>query len=211
MRSYFDIETTGLNLETDLFRCAVATDDDGVHTFVDVDLFIKYVLETNATFVSFNGAAFDFPFLAAKSKDVWSRAKLAQVAARSIDLMFDFACDNGYRCSLNSLAAPLGAAKTNAGDWAATCDDIDKLVEYCTADVALLKRVCESGEQNSYLKRISQKGKEHVWTLPRPFRTIKVALEHITAAPPDQSWQTDPMDLQSGVAWIEAALLAAVA
>jgi hypothetical protein len=211
MLSYFDIETTGLDVDADTFRCAVAADDAGVHTFLEVDEFIKYVLETEATLVSFNGAAFDFPFLAAKLKNVWNRAKLAQVAARSIDIMFDFACDNGYRCSLNSLAQPLGAAKTGEGGWAATCDNIEELVEYCKADVALLKLVCESGEKNNYLKRISQTGKEHVWTLARPFRTIKVALEQIVVAPPDQSWQTDPMNLHEGVAWIETALLAAVA
>jgi hypothetical protein len=211
MLSYFDIETTGLDLTKDTFRCAVAADDAGVHAFTDIDEFLKYILKTDATFVTFNGAAFDFPFLAAKLPDIWQRAKLAQLAAQSIDIMFDFVCDNGYRCSLNSLAEPLGGAKTGEGGWAATCEDLGQLVEYCKADVALLKLVYEAGEQNMFLKRVTQKGKEHVWTLARPFRTVKVALEQITTAPPDQSWQTDPMDLHNAVTWIETALLAAVA
>jgi hypothetical protein len=206
MFAFFDIETTGLNARTDDFRCAVAEDDDGVHRFTDLEAFTTYILTTKATFVTFNGAAFDFNFLAEKTDDNLQKARLAQLAALSIDLMFDFMCDHGYRCSLNSFAEPLGGSKSQEGGWAATCTNMDELLEYCALDVRILKQVYQAGEENAFLHRHTKAKKLVVWTLARSFRTVKAALEAVKQNPPDQSWQTDPVDIVAAVTWIETAL-----
>jgi len=186
-------------------------DDDGTHVFTESMELAKYLTTTKNTAVSFNGGAFDFQFLAAQAgKDIFHKARLAQVAARSLDLMFDFACSHGYRCSLNSLAGPsLGTSKTNSGEWAAKETDVAKIIEYCTADVALLKQVHCHGVTHSFLKRKSAAGRQSVWPLPGGFRTVAQALEELHALPPDQSWQSEPMDIPGSIQWMPVALEAA--
>jgi hypothetical protein len=178
--------------------------------FTDAAELNTYLTTTANTMVSFNGAAFDFQFLAEKIKDIFHKARVAQVAARSVDLMFDFTCSHGYRCSLNSLAGPsLGVSKTNSGEWAATETDVAKIIEYCTADVALLKQIHELGVKNAYLKRQSIAGKQSVWPLPGGFRTVATGLAELLSCPPDQSWQSEPMDIQGSIQWMSDALEAA--
>jgi len=209
MLVWFDIETTGLDFDKDEFRCGVVEDEAGVVTvFTDAPAMASHLLALGATCVTFNGAAFDFPFLAAKMASPFERAQLAQMTSSSIDIMFDFLCHHGYRASMNSFGTALGTEKTWDGASAAVSQDLPAIIEYCKADVALLRRVYEVGVAEKKLSRVSVKQRKSTWALPQDgaFRTVAVALADVTRAPPDQSWMTEPTDITSTLAWVGRAL-----
>jgi len=87
----------------------------------------------------------------------------------SLDLMDSLYRRLGFRISLDSVAkATLGAEKTADGIQSVAwyrAGQLDKVAEYCKADVDLTRRVFEFGRQNGficYLSRLGSKQKVQV-------------------------------------------------
>lgn len=82
-----------------------------------------------------------------------SQIRLASIP--TLDMMLDLQKNFGFRVSLNSLAsASLGAAKTADGvqsvEWFRR-GELDKVAEYCKADVDITRRVFEFGRDNGFM------------------------------------------------------------
>lgn len=81
---------------------------------------------------------------------------------RTLDLLQDIHRTLGFRLSLDSIAeASLGAHKTADGllavEWFRT-GQMDKVAEYCKADVDITRRVYEFGRDNGYVHYRSKLG-----------------------------------------------------
>ncbi len=81
---------------------------------------------------------------------------------RSVDMLDDIFRTLGFRISLASLAkACLGAAKTADGiqsvNWF-RAGELDKVAEYCKADVDITRRVYEFGRDNGFAYYYSKLG-----------------------------------------------------
>lgn len=207
MFAYFDIETTGLTAEAD-FVCAVVIVGDEVHTFAKLDDVVAWLLASTETIVSWNGLSFDFKFLSDRVADELVRARLAWVALhRHLDLMLDFTVDHGFPTSMQSVATPLGLAKTWTGEEAADSEDFIKVLEYCTNDVRVLKTIHETGALQHWLHRHSAAGKRSVWVLPATgFRDTSSCLAALAKTPPDQGWMSSPFNIAGTAEWALAAL-----
>jgi DEAD/DEAH box helicase domain-containing protein len=73
----------------------------------------------------------------------------------TLDMLFDLQKILGFSISLDSIAsASLGATKTADGvksvEWF-RAGELDKVVEYCKADVDITRRVYEFGRDNGYI------------------------------------------------------------
>ncbi len=83
-------------------------------------------------------------------------------ALRSTDMLQDLFRTLGFRLSLESIAkATLGISKTADGlqsvEWFRQ-GELDKVAEYCKADVDITRRVYEFGRQNGYVHYYSKLG-----------------------------------------------------
>jgi len=83
-------------------------------------------------------------------------------AFRSADMLADIFKILGFRLSLDSLAkATLGATKTADGlqsvEWYRN-GELDKVAEYCKADVDITRRVYEFGRDNGFVYYYSKLG-----------------------------------------------------
>ena len=81
---------------------------------------------------------------------------------RSVDMLQDIFKALGFRLSLDSIAkATLGATKTADGiksvEWFRN-GELDKVAEYCKADVDITRRVYEFGRDNGYINYYSKLG-----------------------------------------------------
>ena len=81
---------------------------------------------------------------------------------RSVDMLDDIFRVLGFRISLDSLAkACLGATKTADGiqsvEWF-RAGELDKVAEYCKADVDITRRVYEFGRDNGFVHYYSKLG-----------------------------------------------------
>ena len=83
-------------------------------------------------------------------------------AIRSVDMLQDIFRTLNFRISLDSIAkATLGATKTADGiksvEWFRE-GELDKVAEYCKADVDITRRVYEFGRDNGYVNYYSKLG-----------------------------------------------------
>jgi DEAD/DEAH box helicase domain-containing protein len=81
---------------------------------------------------------------------------------RSVDMLQDIFRTLNFRISLDSIAkASLGATKTADGiqsvEWFRN-GELDKVAEYCKADVDITRRVYEFGRENGYVNYYSKLG-----------------------------------------------------
>ena len=81
---------------------------------------------------------------------------------RSTDMLQDIFRTLGFRLSLDSIAkASLGATKTANGlksvEWYKN-GELDKVAEYCKADVDITRRVYEFGRNNGFVHYYSKLG-----------------------------------------------------
>lgn len=201
---YLDIETTGLDIDKCNFTCGVAICNNVVFTFETAVSMVAYLttLPKDAIVVTFNGLAFDLPFLAKKiaqaSADVALTQQLAHLATHNhIDIMYAFACTFGYFTSLQSFATPLGIAKTWSGAAAAASTDLPKIIEYCTQDVKVLQQVHQHALTNGKLDRVTQRGHTSTWTLlhSNQIPLVSQCSANIQTMPPDQNWMDNPPNL----------------
>lgn len=193
---YFDIETSGLDPATSDFKCACFSHGEVKHVARSVADAVSYIVgrPANDQFVTWNGAAFDFRFLAEKTECHITRGRLAHIARdRHFDMMLDFLAHYGYPASMESFASRLpGEGKTWSGAGAAEAsdEDIEKVIAYCENDVQILRSIHKAGRTNRTLARTTKGGKVHIWPLPRfgAFRDVAKCLEMSNCQMPDQTW-----------------------
>jgi DEAD/DEAH box helicase domain-containing protein len=157
---FFDLETQNLfedvggrdNIDKLKVACAVtystAKNDFSVYWEQDVPALLAE-LKSATKVIGFNLQNFDYKVLQPYS----SQIRLASIP--TLDMLLDLQKNLGFRVSLDSLAsASLGAAKTADGvqsvEWFRK-GELDKVAEYCKADVDITRRVFEFGRDNGYV------------------------------------------------------------
>ncbi len=106
--------------------------------------------------VGFNIIGFDYEVLKPYVPTVNFRS------FRSVDMLQDIFHTLGFRLSLDSIAkATLGATKTADGVQSVIWyrnGELDKIAEYCKADVDITRRVYEFGRDNGFIHYYSKLG-----------------------------------------------------
>jgi len=166
---YFDLETQKTfdevggrnNIAALKFACGVtwstSRNDFAVYWESDVPALMAE-LKAADRIVGFNVINFDYEVLRAyMPTDAY-----AFRAIRTTDMLADIFRALGFRLSLDSLAkATLGETKTADGlqsvEWFRN-GELDKVVEYCKADVDITRRVYEFGRQNGFVHYYSKLG-----------------------------------------------------
>ncbi len=163
---FFDLETQKLFQEVGgrfpgklLLACGVtySTDrnDFAVYWERDVQALIDELKSADKV-IGFNVREFDYRVLQAYAPAV-NFASL-----RTLDLLLDLRRTLHFGLSLDSLArACLGAAKSADGiqsvEWF-RAGELDKVAEYCKADVDITRRVYEFGRENGFVYYYSKLG-----------------------------------------------------
>jgi DEAD/DEAH box helicase domain-containing protein len=164
---FFDLETQFLfdevggrdHIDRLKVACAVtystAGNDFRVYWEKDVSALLDELKSADKV-VGFNLINFDYKALQPYAPQL----RLASLPTR--DMLLDIYQTLGFRVSLDSLAgATLGAAKTADGiqsvNWF-RAGELDKVAEYCKADVDITRRVFEFGRDNGYVYYTSKQG-----------------------------------------------------
>lgn len=157
---FFDLETQNLfdevggrdNFDKLKLACGVTysteKNDFTVYWEKDAPALITE-LKSATKVVGFNLLGFDYKVL----QPYASQTRLASIP--TLDLLFDLQKNLGFRVSLDNLAgASLNAAKTADGvqsvQWFRD-GKLDKVAEYCKADVDITRRVFEFGRDNGFV------------------------------------------------------------
>ncbi len=157
---FFDLESQNLfedvggrgNIDKLKVACAVtySTEKNGftVYWEKDVSALIEE-LKSATKVVGFNLQGFDYLVLKPYSPET----RFASIP--TLDMLLDLQKILGFRIGLDSIAsASLGAAKTADGiksvEWFRS-GELDKVAEYCKADVEITRRVFEFGRDNGYI------------------------------------------------------------
>lgn len=164
---FFDLETQNLfedvggrdNLERLKVACAVtystAKNDFSIYWEQDVPALLAE-LRSATKVIGFNLLHFDYRVLQPYSNQV----RLASIP--TLDMLADIQKNLGFRVSLDNLAgASLGTAKIASGvqsvEWF-RIGELDKVAEYCKADVDITRRVFEFGRDNGFVYYRSKLG-----------------------------------------------------
>ena len=163
---YFDLESQKLFQEIEgrdpsklLLACGVTWStergDFAVYWEQDVQGLISELKSADRV-IGFNIISFDYQVLKPYAPDENFRA------FRSTDMLQDIFRTLGFRISLDSIAkATLGATKTADGiqsvEWYRN-GELDKVAEYCKADVDITRRVYEFGRDNGFVHYYSKLG-----------------------------------------------------
>ncbi|HLE92564.1 MAG TPA: ribonuclease H-like domain-containing protein [Anaerolineales bacterium] len=163
---YFDLESQKLFEEVGgrdasklLLACSVtwstARNDFAVYWEKDVQALIAELKSADRV-IGFNTIKFDYEVLRPYAPNENFRA------LRSIDILQDVFRTLNFRLSLDSIArATLGTTKTADGvmsvEWFRQ-GELDKVAEYCKADVDITRRVYEFGRDHGFLHYYSKLG-----------------------------------------------------
>jgi len=163
---YFDLESQKLFQEVGgrdpgklLLACGVTwstmRDDFAVYWEKDAAALIAELKAADRV-IGFNIISFDYEVLKPYAPNENFRA------FRSTDMLQDIFRALGFRLSLDSIAkATLGATKTADGvksvEWFRN-GELDKVAEYCKADVDITRRVYEFGRDNGHVHYYSKLG-----------------------------------------------------
>lgn len=163
---YFDLESQKLFQEVGgrdpsklLLACGVTwsskRNDFAVYWENDVQALVAELKAADRV-IGFNIINFDYQVLKPYTPTENFRA------IRSIDMLQDIFCTLNFRISLDSIAkATLGATKTADGiksvEWFRN-GELDKVAEYCKADVDITRRVYEFGRDNGLVHYYSKLG-----------------------------------------------------
>jgi DEAD/DEAH box helicase domain-containing protein len=163
---YFDLESQklfqdvgGRDASKLLLACGVTwsteRNDFAVYWEQDVQALVNELKSADKV-VGFNIINFDYEVLKPYVPNTNFRA------FRSVDMLQDIFRTLNFRISLDSIAkATLGAAKTADGiqsvEWFRN-GELDKVAEYCKADVDITRRVYEFGRENGYVNYYSKLG-----------------------------------------------------
>lgn len=161
---YFDLESQKLFEEVGgrdpgklLLACGVtwstARNDFAVYWEKDAPALVAELKAADRV-IGFNIVSFDYEVLKPYAPNENFRA------FRSTDMLQDIFRALGFRLSLDSIAkATLGATKTADGvksvEWFRN-GELDKVAEYCKADVDITRRVYEFGRDNGYVHYYSK-------------------------------------------------------
>jgi DEAD/DEAH box helicase domain-containing protein len=157
---FFDLETQNLfqdvggrqNVSQLKMACGVTwsteKNDFSVYWEKDASALIDE-LKSAAKVIGFNLRDFDYQVLQPYAPDI----RFASLP--TLDLLLDISRILGFRLSLDTIAnASLGMAKTANGvqsvEWFRK-GELDKVAEYCKADVDITRRVYEFGRDNGYV------------------------------------------------------------
>ncbi len=157
---FFDLETQNLfqdvggrqNVGRLKVACAVTwsseKNDFSVYWEKDVPELIKELKSANRV-IGFNIVSFDYEVLKPYAPQENFRA------LQTTDMLQDIFRALNFRLSLDTIAsATLGATKTADGvqsvEWFRN-GELDKVAEYCKADVDITRRVYEFGRDNGYI------------------------------------------------------------
>jgi len=163
---YFDLESQKLFEEVGgrdasqlLLACGVTwsteRNDFAIYWEKEVEALVAELKAADKV-VGFNIINFDYQVLKPYTPNENFRA------FRSVDMLQDIFKTLGFRLSLDSIAkATLGATKTADGiksvEWFRN-GELDKVAEYCKADVDITRRVYEFGRDNGYVHYFSKLG-----------------------------------------------------
>lgn len=163
---YFDLESQKLFEEVGgrdpgklLLACGVtwstARNDFAVYWEKDAPALIAELKAADRV-IGFNIVSFDYEVLKPYAPTENFRA------FRSTDMLQDIYRTLGFRLSLDTIAkATLGATKTADGvksvEWFRN-GELDKVAEYCKADVDITRRVYEFGRNSGYVHYYSKLG-----------------------------------------------------
>jgi DEAD/DEAH box helicase domain-containing protein len=163
---YFDLESQKLFQEVGgrdasklLLACGVTwsttRNDFAVYWEKDASALIAELKSADRV-IGFNIISFDYVVLKPYAPNENFRA------FRSTDMLQDIFRTLGFRLSLDSIAkASLGATKTADGvqsvEWFKN-GELDKVAEYCKADVDITRRVYEFGRDNGFVHYYSKLG-----------------------------------------------------
>jgi len=174
---FFDLETQNLfedvggrqNISKLRLACGVTWSSDrndfAVYWEADSRALVDELMQAKRV-VGFNLREFDYQVLQPYAPEV----RVSSIP--TLDLLLDLKRKLGFRLSLDSIAsATLGAAKTADGvqsvQWFRT-GQLDKVSDYCKADVDITRRVFEYGREHGhvfYRSRLGSKLKVAVeWT-----------------------------------------------
>ena len=157
---FFDLESQNLfqdvggreNIEKLRVACAVTwstqTNDFSVYWEKDVPALIEE-LKSATKVIGFNLRGFDYLVLQPYAPEI----RFASLP--TLDMLLDLQRILGFRVSLDSVAsASLGANKTADGvqsvEWF-RAGELNKVAEYCKADVDITRRVYEFGRDNGHI------------------------------------------------------------
>jgi DEAD/DEAH box helicase domain-containing protein len=163
---YFDTESQKLFHEVGgrdasklLLACGVtwstARDDFAVYWEKDASALVAELKAADRV-VGFNVIGFDYEVLKPYARNENFRS------FRTTDMLRDIYRALNFRLSLDSIArATLGVSKTGDGlksvEWFRN-GELDKVAEYCKADVDITRRVHEFGRDNGYVHYFSRLG-----------------------------------------------------
>jgi DEAD/DEAH box helicase domain-containing protein len=163
---YFDLESQKLFEEVGgrdpgklLLACGVtwstARNDFAVYWEKDAQALVNELKSADRV-IGFNIISFDYEVLKPYALNENFRA------FRSTDMLQDIFRALGFRLSLDTIAkATLGATKTADGiksvEWFRN-GELDKVAEYCKADVDITRRVYEFGRNNGFVHYYSKLG-----------------------------------------------------
>jgi len=163
---YFDLESQKLFQEVGgrdpsklLLACGVtwSTERNGFAVYWEKDApALITELKSADRVIGFNIISFDYEVLKPYASNENFRA------FRSTDMLQDIFRTLNFRLSLDSIAkATLGATKTADGiqsvEWFKN-GELDKVAEYCKADVDITRRVYEFGRDNGFVYYYSKLG-----------------------------------------------------
>ena len=157
---FFDLETQNLfqdvggreNIDKLRVACGVTwstqRNDFAVYWEKDVPALIEE-LKSATKVIGFNLRGFDYLVLQPYAPEM----RFASLP--TLDMLFDLQKILGFRVSLDSIAsASLGAPKTADGvqsvEWFRV-GELDKVAEYCKADVDITRRVYEFGRDHGHI------------------------------------------------------------
>jgi DEAD/DEAH box helicase domain-containing protein len=163
---YFDLESQklfedvgGRDASKLLLACGVTwsteRNDFSVYWEKDASMLVDELKSADRV-IGFNIINFDYEVLKPYAPSVNFRS------LRSTDMLQDIHRALNFRLSLDSIArATLGATKTADGVQSVIWyrnGELDKIAEYCKADVDITRRVYEFGRDNGYVHYFSKLG-----------------------------------------------------
>jgi len=163
---YFDLESQklfedvgGRDASKLLLACGVTwsteRNDFSVYWEKDASMLVDELKSADRV-IGFNIINFDYEVLKPYAPSVNFRS------LRSTDMLQDIHRALNFRLSLDSIArATLGATKTADGVQSVIWyrnGELDKIAEYCKADVDITRRVYEFGRENGYVHYFSKLG-----------------------------------------------------
>lgn len=164
---FFDLESQNLfdevggrdHIDKLKFACGVtfstAKNDFTTYWEKDVPALVEE-LKSATKVIGFNLLGFDYKVL----QPYAPQTRFASIP--TLDLLFDLQKNLGFRLSLDTIASStLGTAKTADGiqsvQWFRN-GALDKVAEYCKADVDITRRVFEFGRDNGFIYYKSKLG-----------------------------------------------------